>query len=287
MTRTNKNNQASAILQWQLGDTTITVINDSRFTAGEAYFTHVPPGVQLPSFLRDSFRDESAVMSTNVFLIQSEQHAPVLIDAGMGKKFYPAIDGRLLDGLALLHIAPEDIGYVLLTHLHGDHYYGLLDGEGQKAFPNAKIWVNDRELDYWYQQVTSAEDRQNAADIRTTLELYDRVSGHVEDVLPGFSAVPLPGHTAGQTGFRLRTETEDVLFCADILSLPVVQAGFPEIGFATDWNYEQARQTRIHVLTDAAEQRLLLAGPHFEFPCLHYVTKQTDGSFRLIPKQWL
>ena len=85
----------------------------------------------------------------------------------------------------------------------------------------------------------------------------------------------------------MQSEGEELLFCADILSLPAIQAAVPTIGFATDADYELAVQTRISPLQRAADQWLLLAGPHFEYPCLHYVEQDKAGGFRLVPKQWL
>jgi glyoxylase-like metal-dependent hydrolase (beta-lactamase superfamily II) len=276
-----------AFLQWKVGQKLITVINDSFFQLAEAYLTNLPEEGISQQF-QQAFRPTPPVLTTNVFLIQSAEHPPLLIDAGMGTKMAPAVNSHLPAVLALLGLSPEDIGLVLLTHLHGDHYYGLLDSQGQKSFPNAKVWIADTEMAYWFEsERLSAPDQQNAADARLALQPYERLTVVSNEIVPGITTVALPGHTPGQTGFLVQSDGEELLFCADILSLPAIQAAVPTIGFATDADHELAVQTRINTLQRAADQRLLLAGPHFEFPCLHYVEQHKTGGFRLVPKQWI
>jgi glyoxylase-like metal-dependent hydrolase (beta-lactamase superfamily II) len=276
-----------AFLQWKVGQKLITVINDSFFQLAEAYLTDLPEE-GISQRLQQAFRPAPPVLTTNIFLIQSAEHPPLLIDAGMGTKMAPAVTSHLPAALAFLGLSPEDIGLVLLTHLHGDHYYGLLDSQGQKSFPKAKVWVADAEMAYWFEnEQLSAPDQQNAADARLALQPYERLSAEGSEIVPGITTVALPGHTPGQTGFLVQSDGEELLFCADILSLPAIQAAVPTIGFATDADHELAVQTRINTLQRAADQRLLLAGPHFEYPCLHYVEQDKAGGFRLVPKQWI
>jgi glyoxylase-like metal-dependent hydrolase (beta-lactamase superfamily II) len=287
MVQRTQHHPIPAVLQWKVGQKLVTVINDSFFQLAEAYLTNLPEG-DIGQQLQRAFRPAPPVLTTNVFLIQSAEHPPLLIDAGMGTKMAPAVSGQLQVALSFLGLSPEDIGLVLLTHLHGDHYYGLLDSQGQKSFPNAKVWVADAETTYWFENKQLKEqDQQNAADAQLALQPYERLRVPSGEIVPGITAVGLPGHTPGQTGFLVQSEGEELLFCADILSLPVIQAAMPIVGFATDVDHELAVQTRISTLQRAADQRLLLAGPHFEYPCLHYVEQNKTGGFRLVPKQWL
>jgi glyoxylase-like metal-dependent hydrolase (beta-lactamase superfamily II) len=274
------------ILQWKIGSKKVTVINDSYFTAGEPYLTHAPAD-GLGSFLHEAFRPEVPTLTTNVFLIEGAGHAPILIDTGMGNKLAPDMEGRLLEALQFMGIQPEQIGTVLLTHLHGDHFYGLISRDGVKNFPNAKIWVSDVEEDYWLKTIhTQPHDVQNAEDIKTALQPYQRLTIAGTEILESITAVPLPGHTPGHTGFLLESDGEKLLFCGDIFTIPAIQATLPEVGFATDVDYAVAAQTRKVLLEKATTEKLLLAGPHFEFPVLSYVKKQGNG-YQLVPKQWL
>ncbi|MFP9097797.1 MBL fold metallo-hydrolase [Flavobacterium sp. RHBU_24] len=271
------------ILQWKIGDKRITVLNDGHFQIGSEYLTHVDG--DAASILGAALRPEIPTLITNVYVIESENHAPVLIDTGVGDKLAPAIKGNFRESLQHIGLTPEDIGYVLLTHLHGDHFYGLIDKEGTKNFPNAKVWVSDAERKFWLENENlNDQDRQNGQDAKEYLAPYD-VLGTKGEILPGISEVPLPGHTPGQTGFLLETGDEKVLFCADVLGIPAVQAKYPEVGFATDVDYELGVATRRGLLKKAADEKLLLAGAHFEFPCITYVKNENDH-YTLISKQW-
>jgi len=274
------------ILQWKIGTKKVTVINDGYFTAGEPYLTHAPTN-GLGHFLHGAFRPEVPTLTTNVFLIEGAGHAPILIDTGMGNKLALDMEGRLLEALQFMGIKPEAIGTVLLTHLHGDHFYGLIGRGGEKNFPNAKIWISDAEENYWLKTAhTQPHDIQNAEDIKTALQPYQRIDAAGGDILDGITAVPLSGHTPGHTGFLLESDGDKLLFCGDIFTIPAIQAAMPEVGFATDVDYALAAQTRKTLLEKATDQRLLLAGLHFEFPSLSYVKKQGKG-YQLVPKQWL
>lgn len=58
-------------------------------------------------------------------------------------------EGDLLDGLARLTVAPEDVDVVIATHLHSDHFGGATvwgpDGGAVPTFPRAEFWVQRRE----------------------------------------------------------------------------------------------------------------------------------------------
>jgi glyoxylase-like metal-dependent hydrolase (beta-lactamase superfamily II) len=286
MTAIKQNKLMPGVLQWAIGNRKVTVIADSHFNAGEGFFTNLPEEGVISS-LKEAFRSESLTLTTSVFLVESDEHEPVLIDTGMGTKMAPHLTGRLIEALAFIGKKPEDIGVILITHLHGDHFYGLLTAENKKAFPNAKVWLSNEEQDYWFNNPDlSEQEKSNAADARQFLADYEMLKDNGEEIVPGITAVALPGHTLGQTGFLLTTPEEKLLFCADILNLPAVQLLYPVVGFATDTDHHLAVKTRRETLSNAADEGLLLAGPHFEFPCLSYVKVHGRG-FQLLPKQWI
>jgi glyoxylase-like metal-dependent hydrolase (beta-lactamase superfamily II) len=92
-------------------------------------------------------------MTTRCLYIESEGKR-ILVNAGPGRKLtdkeernlgLERSDGDLLDGLARLGVAPQEVDVVIATHLHSDHFGGAtvwgLEGEPVPTFPRAEFWV--------------------------------------------------------------------------------------------------------------------------------------------------
>lgn len=137
-------------------------------------------------------------------------------------------------------IAPEDVGRVVLSHLHADHVSGLRD------LPRARVVVHGEALadslgrGRWGAVrrgflgallPADLEARLERAERRPAVELGRRLAPFERglDLLGDGSlvAVPLPGHARGQLGLLLRDERRgDVLLAADACwSLPALDEG--------------------------------------------------------------
>ena len=66
----------------------------------------------------------------------------------MGESGGPTL-GWLPSSLAKAGVGKEEIGLILMTHLHPDHCGGLVDEKGHAVFPNATLVVHEDELDFW------------------------------------------------------------------------------------------------------------------------------------------
>lgn len=78
--------------------------------------------------------------SISAYLLKSNGKN-ILFDSGLGVK----AGGLFLSQLSNIGITPEMIDYVYITHFHGDHIGGMLTSEGEKAFPNAEVYVSKLE----------------------------------------------------------------------------------------------------------------------------------------------
>ena len=75
----------------------------------------------------------------------------VLVDAGFGNDARApngeviASVGQIVEALRAMHVDPEDVDHILISHIHPDHIGGLFDGEGRARFPNASYHVSNEE----------------------------------------------------------------------------------------------------------------------------------------------
>ena len=86
------------------------------------------------------------IMSTHSWLVRTPKYT-LLIDTGIGNQktrrlpIFDHLNEPFLERLAGAGVRPEDVDYVLLTHLHMDHVgwnTQLIDGRWIPTFPNAR-----------------------------------------------------------------------------------------------------------------------------------------------------
>ncbi|MDR2339870.1 MAG: MBL fold metallo-hydrolase, partial [Deltaproteobacteria bacterium] len=124
------------------GDLEITAILDTATT--------IPPGILFGRKQTDLAADLKAAGVTdgyfpgwvNAFVVKKGKETYV-IDTGNG-----AADGFLAK-MRVAGIDPATVNHVLLTHYHTDHVGGLLNPDGSKAFPKAKIYGSVEEDAYF------------------------------------------------------------------------------------------------------------------------------------------
>ncbi len=202
----------------------------------------------------------------------------VLIDTGTGGGMIPD-SGRLSTNLAAAGIAPESIRHVVVSHFHGDHLGGLIDGEGRARYPRATLHVQADEAAFWRAQQTN-----NGALVRRALAAYE---GRVRTfrsgpIVPGLTAEPAPGHTPGHTLYRLASRGRQVLFVGDLIHAVSIQAPRPDVVLQFDTDQAAARAARLAVLNQVAGTEVLVAGPHFPFPGVGRFTRAGEA-YRFTP----
>ena len=277
------------IKRWSVGGLTVAVLNDGWFQAPLDLVTGISK-VEAGALQRAGFRTESPRVTLNAFLVTGAGRKPVLIDAGYGA-FGPPTMGRVPAALAAVGIAPEEVGTILVTHLHPDHVGGLL-ADGTAAYPNAEIVLHADEARHWLPDAALAQAPEEARayfeTARKAVAPYaDRMREHSGgEVLPGITAVHLPGHTPGHCGFRIASGDASLLVFTDVVHLPAIQFAQPEAGVGFDVDGDQARATRKRILDEVAGAGTRIAGSHLEFPAVGYVTREGTG-YRFAPELWV
>lgn len=166
-----------------------------------------------------------------------------------------------------------------MTHLHGDHAAGLVEG-GKALFPQADLHVSAEEVRFW--NAPEEHDEIQATQVPFALAALEAYRERVitfqpgGEIMPGIFTQALPGHTPGQTGFRLG-EADPVLISADVLHLPALQVKHPEWGFLFDANREKALETRLDLMGAVSKSGLRLAGAHIPFPGVIRIVETETG----------
>lgn len=171
-------------------------------------------------------------------LIKHQNHGYILFDTGYSERFtsltqkFPAslyrrltpmtLAKSLKDQLLEIHIKPEDINYIVISHFHADHIGGLRD------FPNAQFICHPEAID----------DIRHKNGLRALFngflpgllpkDFYERLflmeneiklGEHLLPFSKGFDvfgddsliAIPLPGHAKGQIGLYFKAPNDTFL----------------------------------------------------------------------------
>ena len=234
------------------------------------------------------------VLSMHSWLVRTARHT-VLIDAciGNGKDRMPRAHWHQLDNpyLQRLHaagIAPEEIDFVMCTHMHADHVGWntvLKNGRWVPTFTNARYVFGRVEYEYWLNNPDPSPVRRNAfADSVLPVIEADQAM-LVEDgyeLDESFTVELAPGHTPGNANIRLSDGGKQALFAGDAIHHPI-QVWRPQWSTTACSDPELSKLSRYRILEACCDRDTLLLPAHFAAPHGGHVVRDGDG-FRL---QWL
>lgn len=273
---------SSAFPIQRIGDLSITAISDGYLTAGLDILSGIDPA-EATLMQEDAGVAQPSVIHINCYLVRGGGRT-ILIDAGAGgiKQW----GGHLIANLSLAGVQPRDIDTILLTHAHPDHVGGLMTASGEATFPDAELVLHEQELTFWQDDghLSRASERASG-NFQIARRAFDGYRDRLRpfeggEVFPGITAVPLPGHTAGHTGYRLDCGDKSLLVWGDIVHFPQIQIPRPDVSIAFDQDALLAAETRTRLLDLVRADKLLIAGMHLGEPGFARIVR-TRGSYRV------
>lgn len=222
-------------------------------------------------------KDGPGVLNMPVFaFLMKFDNRRVLIDSGSGKLGYDTL-GRVAGGLEEAGVRPEDVTDIIMTHLHRDHYGGLVRGD-VAAFAHANLIIHEPEAKFWLDSDMSAmpERARNAApEIRRVVALYANRVRRVgtQEVFPGIRIRPSPGHTPGHACWEVTSEGKTLLAWGDVIHISQIHLPAPHIVMEYDLDPATALETRLAILDWVTGNDVTVAGAHLPEPGLWKVVR--------------
>ena len=229
------------------------------------------------------------VLAFHTFVVRTPRHT-ILVDTCSGngkprpqKPRYHMNRWPYLDNLAAAGVRPEDVDFVLCTHLHVDHVgwnTRLVNGRWIPTFPNAKYLFARREWEYWQQEYGNpafTDDPYYADSILPVIEAGQAVFvEHDYAFEDGVWIEPTPGHTPGHVCLHISSAGCRAVMSGDLMH-HAVQCAEPDWSSCFCVDAEQSRRTRRAFLDRYAETDVLIMPAHFPTPAVGHIVGFGDA----------
>lgn len=184
-------------------DTGTSVIEKSILT----YLTDVGQSIRIPRVMW-------YIEGSSRIIVDTSAESPEVAEHVIGENLTRTPQQEPINALKGIGVRPEDIDYVILTHLHWDH------AANNHLFPNAKFLVQRDELRYAYapsryfeKAFLSPQGGYTPPYLKTRFDLIHREM----DLFSGVQLLYCPGHTPGSQAVRVRTKQGWVTISGDAI----------------------------------------------------------------------
>jgi glyoxylase-like metal-dependent hydrolase (beta-lactamase superfamily II) len=201
----------------------------------------------------------------------------ILLDAGVGAwGLWRFGDGHLLDALAGLDVRPEEIDYVVPSHLHLDHIgwntHPGPNGEPVITFPNARYVFHELDWDHFTSPalLKREEPQKTRQAIVADTCLLPVAEAGLMDLVTGEGSITdevqilhTPGHTVGSVSVLIQSGGEAAIFVGDLAHL-CVQLAEPDWMPRYEMNRADSAKSRRRLIEEAVGRNALVSGPHMD-----------------------
>lgn len=263
----------------KVGNAEIAMVWDAEFRYAPSQFIPSMPAEKWAPFLGGVSPDEIQESRVMTFLVRN-QGKNILVDAGVGAHgLWRFGEGHLLDSLKELDVSPEEIDFVVPTHLHLDHvgWFTRPSANGPvPTFPKAQYMFQQADWDYFMKPEfmdapsTSPLNEMTQKMFRATLvPMKDSglmtLIGPEKLITDGVSLLHTPGHTPGSVSVLVQSGSEAALLIGDAAHTP---AQMTEVDYspAIDVDASLSTRSRKAMIEMAMKYDGYIAGAHFGAP---------------------
>jgi glyoxylase-like metal-dependent hydrolase (beta-lactamase superfamily II) len=228
------------------------------------------------------------VFSFHSFVVKTPRHT-ILIDSCIGngkdraaRPQWHKMRTSYLADLAAVGVKPEQVDYVMCTHLHWDHVgwnTRLVDGSWVPTFPNARYIMAKREFGHWQ----GVHDRGDAT---------PHVTAFADSILPvvksgqsllvdddyalddTFTLTPTPGHSPCHCCVNIRSRGQRAVVVGDLMH-HALQVREPDWSTVFDWDQKEAARSRRGFFGKVAGTGSYVLPIHFPHPTTGQI--EADG----------
>lgn len=266
-----------------LGDVTVTRVMEyygSVEMSPQTFFPESEPAAwqRNQHWLVPDFLDPHAdvcVSAIQSWVLRSKG-ATIVVDTGVGNHkerpntpVWHRLQTDYLDNLDAAGVRPEDVDYVVNTHVHVDHvgWNTYLDnGHWVPTFPNATYLIPRADFEFWdpENRPSSSVDHRNLfMDSIAPIHAAGRALLWEDgfDIDADLRLQSAPGHTPGSSVVTLESGNDRAVFVGDILHT-ALQFVEPDTNSCFCEDPAQARATRRRVLGWAADTNTLVVPAH-------------------------
>jgi glyoxylase-like metal-dependent hydrolase (beta-lactamase superfamily II) len=265
---------------------------DTSFT-GRGFFPAFDPEVLRPhlDWLVPRYyiaERDALVFSMHSWVVKTGRHT-VVIDTCVGndkdrmpRAHWHALQTPFLDRLRASGTAPEDVDYVMCTHMHADHVgwnTRLVDGRWVPTFPKARYLFSRIEYEHWMAHPDPNPIRRNAIHDSVLPIVEAGRADMIEDgheVDGAFTVELAPGHTPGNIHIRLASRGAEAMFGGDVIHHPI-QVYRPDWSTVACLDPAASAVSRRRLLETCSERGALLLPAHFPAPYGARVRAAGDG----------